>query len=242
MTRDFVAGCLNRNIFILAEVDARVSGTKHVEFDAFVPRQGYGPVSLVMTIVPTTPSATCSTTLSSLIVPPAIVSGFLWFLPAIVTGHVTLPFLETTSSISPIILTVSIRCFTILIIVASVSRTNLHFNTTARVRKKENNYRPCVKTGEIALSLAVVATTTAVIISSASVVVSITFVVAARLSLYFITQMRRHVPAAATIATLQVQTSKLGKKIINQSFFSIFLKKSNDEKYIFRSDKNHNVY
>jgi hypothetical protein len=108
VARDFVPGCFNRYIFVLAEIDARVARTEEVVLHPFVPRHRYGPVVLVATVpvvVPTSSSAAATTTaaasasFAAVLVPTAAsVARLLRFLPAIITGQVTLPFLKAATA------------------------------------------------------------------------------------------------------------------------------------------------
>lgn len=108
VARDFVPGCFNRYIFVLAEVDARVARAEEVVLHPFVPRHRYGPVVLVATVpvvVPTSSSAAATTTaaasasFAAVLVPTAAsVARLLRFLPAIITGQVTLPFLKAATA------------------------------------------------------------------------------------------------------------------------------------------------
>ncbi|KAJ3653663.1 hypothetical protein Zmor_012902 [Zophobas morio] len=114
VTRDFIPGCFNRYIFVLAEVDARIASAEEVLLDPLVPRHRYSPVVLVATIAVVVPASTAAATAAAAAT-SALVAGFvpaaaaslslrlLGLLPTIITGQVTLPFLIAATASTPII-------------------------------------------------------------------------------------------------------------------------------------------
>lgn len=101
MTRDFVPGCFNRYIFVLAEIDSRITRAEQFLLQTLVPLHRYRPIVFVV------PSIVPSTTATAAIVPlvirrvvPAtgIARLFGRLLPSVVARQIALLVLTATAA------------------------------------------------------------------------------------------------------------------------------------------------